>query len=215
MGRKLLEIIKASEEVLANHDVNKVRIDLGENPANGIWLWGAGKMTHAQPFHSKFHIPGVMVSTSGMARGLAAVTGMDWVGPKSQSIQESTDLMHLTDLAIEEVKNKSLVIIYDDHAHQSSLMGDYRQKVRWIESIDRHIIGELIGRVSENCPIGLTSVHATSSSEKKILSTQTPYLISKLGDSASQDQHFCERTTLGNNQLITTPAEWMRSLLEA
>ena len=35
-------LIGRAEGLLAEHEVNTVRIDLGENPANGIWIWGGG-----------------------------------------------------------------------------------------------------------------------------------------------------------------------------
>ncbi|MBM3253657.1 MAG: phosphoglycerate mutase, partial [Candidatus Omnitrophica bacterium] len=36
----LLELMNRSRELLNNHEINQVRIDLKENPANMIWLWG-------------------------------------------------------------------------------------------------------------------------------------------------------------------------------
>ena len=38
----LLKLMEKSAKILADHPVNKVRVDLRENPANRIWLWGQG-----------------------------------------------------------------------------------------------------------------------------------------------------------------------------
>ncbi|GAI70799.1 unnamed protein product, partial [marine sediment metagenome] len=35
----LVDLMQRSGKFLENHEINKVRIDLGENPANLIWLW--------------------------------------------------------------------------------------------------------------------------------------------------------------------------------
>ena len=43
-------LMDESKEVLVNHEVNRVRVDLKENPANMIWLWGQG----TRPFMPKF-----------------------------------------------------------------------------------------------------------------------------------------------------------------
>ena len=42
-SRLLVEIMEASRTFLSQHPINKIKIDLGENPANMIWLWGGGK----------------------------------------------------------------------------------------------------------------------------------------------------------------------------
>src|SRR3972149_269573 len=41
-GEILIDLMNRSREILAGHEINKVRIDLKENPANMIWLWGQG-----------------------------------------------------------------------------------------------------------------------------------------------------------------------------
>ncbi|MBE3135658.1 MAG: phosphoglycerate mutase, partial [Acidobacteria bacterium] len=40
---RLRELMEASREVFADHAINQVRRDLGENPASQIWLWGEGQ----------------------------------------------------------------------------------------------------------------------------------------------------------------------------
>ena len=40
--RRLME---QAGQMLEEHDINQVRVDLGENPANGIWIWGGGRPT--------------------------------------------------------------------------------------------------------------------------------------------------------------------------
>ncbi len=38
----LLKIMDKSKQILGMHQINKIREDSGENPANMIWLWGQG-----------------------------------------------------------------------------------------------------------------------------------------------------------------------------
>ncbi|MFL7809596.1 MAG: hypothetical protein AB8I80_13245, partial [Anaerolineae bacterium] len=38
----LEEVLERSNEVLLKQTLNDVRLDLGENPANAVWLWGGG-----------------------------------------------------------------------------------------------------------------------------------------------------------------------------
>ena len=44
--------------LLQDHEINQVRVDLGENPANMIWLWGQGKKPVLKPFRECFDLSG-------------------------------------------------------------------------------------------------------------------------------------------------------------
>lgn len=65
------EMLGKSLEELGRHAINDVRVDLGENPANAIWLWGGGPLARATavPLRLKFF------TQSAMAAGLARVLG--------------------------------------------------------------------------------------------------------------------------------------------
>ena len=39
----LIDLIARSQQLFGNHDINKVKNDLGENQVSSIWLWGQGK----------------------------------------------------------------------------------------------------------------------------------------------------------------------------
>ena len=39
-GEAVITLMRRSQDYLREHEINKVRIDLGENQANMIWLWG-------------------------------------------------------------------------------------------------------------------------------------------------------------------------------
>jgi 2,3-bisphosphoglycerate-independent phosphoglycerate mutase len=41
-AEQLIDLMERSYELLSGHEINKVRIVMGQNPANMIWLWGQG-----------------------------------------------------------------------------------------------------------------------------------------------------------------------------
>ncbi|MFH1877638.1 MAG: phosphoglycerate mutase, partial [Candidatus Omnitrophota bacterium] len=59
---ELVELMERSEEILKTNDVNKVRIDLGQNPANMIWIWGQGKKPDMPTFEEAYGMRGGMIS---------------------------------------------------------------------------------------------------------------------------------------------------------
>jgi len=80
----LRQLIEQAEKLLEAHAVNRVRVDLGENPANLIWLWGGGNPRPAGAERPRIVQPGVVVSKSFPLRGLARRLGLDWMdGPRS------------------------------------------------------------------------------------------------------------------------------------
>lgn len=70
-GELLEEMIEKSVESLARHAINDVRVDLGENPANAVWLWGGGPLARLDPSPLRLHF----LTQSAMAAGLARLLG--------------------------------------------------------------------------------------------------------------------------------------------
>ena len=74
-GDILATLINQSHEVLANHEINLTRQQLGENPATHIWLWGQGRAANIPTFQSRFHKTGAMITAVDLLRGIANLLG--------------------------------------------------------------------------------------------------------------------------------------------
>ena len=106
-GREsLLALIGQASKILEAHAVNRVRIDLGENPANLLWLWGAAGSHSASTFTERTGRSGAMVSSGLPLRGLAQVLGLAWhdapkaldEGPLQRLARTVADLLRACDL---------------------------------------------------------------------------------------------------------------------
>ena len=83
-GETLRSLIEQASGLLEEHPVNRVRIDLGENPANLIWLWGSADARSARTFAERTNRSGVVISNWFPMRGFARTVGVDWKeGPTS------------------------------------------------------------------------------------------------------------------------------------
>ncbi len=69
-GRRIREIMERAQEIVAGHDVNLVREDLGEVPATGIWLWGQGVMPILHRFRQRYGVRGAVIAAVDLIRGL-------------------------------------------------------------------------------------------------------------------------------------------------
>ncbi|SFI33231.1 2,3-bisphosphoglycerate-independent phosphoglycerate mutase [Tindallia magadiensis] len=159
LNRYILEVM----ERLKNHPVNKKRIAEGKEPANGILTKWAGKKTVLEPFQQRYGMKGVMLAGTKLLKGVARLTGMDYVRYESfqQGIQwaledHTYDYIHL--------HNKKP----DDASHT---MGAVAKK-KIIETIDQEL-GTLIQETKEKIEKGellliITSDHTTASDGKMI-----------------------------------------------
>jgi len=73
---KLLVLLKQAREILDEHEVNLVRRDLSENPANMIWLWGQGKKTDLPLFKEKYGLQGSVISAVDLIKGIGKAIGL-------------------------------------------------------------------------------------------------------------------------------------------
>ncbi len=78
LGAAMAELLQTVADTLEAHEVNRVRVDLGENPANMAWLWGAGRSGSPRPFVERTGRSGALVSSTFLGRGLAAALGLTW-----------------------------------------------------------------------------------------------------------------------------------------
>ena len=124
-GIFLRDLMAASKEVLENHEVNRVRIDLNENPASMIWLWGQGRKPKLPPFSQRSGFEAALWSYSDAWRGLAMSAGISLM--KEWNEREFSDL--------------NIAYWQPEEAEHSK---DYRAKVRRIEEFDTKVVGTVV-----------------------------------------------------------------------
>lgn len=146
-GERLREILRRAERVLSAHDVNHVRHDLGENPANAIWLWGGGRTPRWKRFRSRFDLRGTLVTTTPMARGLATLLGWPVSEAAPPTGDPDADAAALGRAALAAIEEFDLVIVHADGPCAATLRGQADAKIHAIEAIDRDIVGPLCERL--------------------------------------------------------------------
>ena len=73
----LLKLMERAKTILKKHSVNNVRVDLGENPANNIWLWGQGTRPKLPSFKEKFGVEGSIISAVDLVNGIGKLAGLE------------------------------------------------------------------------------------------------------------------------------------------
>jgi len=178
-SKTLHDLIKNSKSVLDEHPINHVRIDLNENPANMIWIWGQGPKVNIKSFYEKYSQKGLLISSSHLLSGLGKILGLDIEDHSSSTDTLSTDIDQLTDSAIQKFNDYDIVFLHINTASQASFFGDYKNKIRMIENIDAQIMARLIEIQKQltDLKILITSNNTTSVVQRSNTATPVPFLV--------------------------------------
>jgi len=144
-GAQLLQrLILGSREMLASHPVNTVRIDLKENPANMIWLWGQGQAPRLAKFADRYRKTGAVISAVDLVKGIGHCIGWDVIDVPGATGELDTNYAGKAQKAIEALQSHDLVFIHIEAPDSAGHDGDAKGKVQAIERVDAEIVGPLL-----------------------------------------------------------------------
>jgi 2,3-bisphosphoglycerate-independent phosphoglycerate mutase len=140
----LRDLMARSQQLFANHDINKVRKDLGENQVSSIWLWGQGQKTQMQQFKQRFGISGAAVTAVDLVRGLAKLIGFDLIEVAGATGFVDTNYTGKGSAAIEALEKYDLVFVHIEAPDEASHNGSVELKKKAVEQIDKYIVGPVL-----------------------------------------------------------------------
>jgi len=146
----LLKLMEKSKEIFEGHSVNNVRLDLGENPANMIWLWGQGTRPKLPSFEEKFGVKGSIISAVDLVNGIGRLAGLEVVDVPGATGYYDTNYLGKAEYALESLKRKDFVYIHIEAPDEAGHNGDIKEKVTAIERIDKDIVGTILNHYSEH-----------------------------------------------------------------
>ena len=146
----LLKLMESSKKILENHSVNTVRIDLKENPANMVWLWGQGVKPNLPLFSEKFGVNGGIISAVDLVNGLGRLAGLEVINVPGITGYYDTNYHGKAEYALKALETKDFVFIHIEAPDEAGHNGDIKAKISAIEHIDREIIGAILNRFNEN-----------------------------------------------------------------
>ncbi|MDD5044115.1 MAG: cofactor-independent phosphoglycerate mutase [Candidatus Omnitrophica bacterium] len=167
-AKLLLELMSRSREILPDHEVNHVRIDLKENPANMIWLWGQGKKPAMPTFKEKFGLEGSVISAVDLIKGLGKIIGLDVINVKGATGYYDTNYQGKAEAALKSLKTKDFVFVHVEAPDEAGHNGDLREKMLAIERFDKYIVGAFLEafKDKDNFRILVLPDHATPVARK-------------------------------------------------
>ena len=148
-SKELRELMTRANEILEAHDVNTVRTDLGENPANAIWLWGEGKMPHLPSFKKRFGLTGAAITGVDLVRGLAGLIGWDLIDVEGATGYLDTNYAGKGAAAVEAIDKYDLVFVHVEAPDEAGHSGNPHAKIQALQQIDTHIVAPVMQRLKQ------------------------------------------------------------------
>ena len=140
----LIDLMARSQQLFTNHDINKVRKDLGENQVSSIWLWGQGKRAQMERFQKRFGLKGVTITAVDLVRGLSKLIGFDLINVPGATGFIDTNYQGKASAAIEAIEEYDIVFVHVEAPDEASHSGNAEMKKKAVEQIDKYIVGPVL-----------------------------------------------------------------------
>lgn len=192
------ELLTKASDVLAQHPVNQKRIKNGKNPANGIWLWGEGKLPSMPTFHERYGLQGSLISAVDLLKGLGVMSGLDILNIPGATGYIDTNYKGKADAALECLKTQDFVFVHVEGPDEAGHQGLMQDKLQAIEDFDGKIVAPIVQglkKCGENFRLVATMDHYTPLSLRTHIDDPVPTI---LYDSREQEKGsgltFSEKT---------------------
>jgi 2,3-bisphosphoglycerate-independent phosphoglycerate mutase len=140
----LIDLMAHSQQLFANHDINKVRRDLGENQVSSIWLWGQGQKALMERFQKRFGIKGAAITAVDLVRGISKLIGFDLIDVPGATGFVDTNYQGKASAAIKALGKYDLVFVHIEAPDEASHTGSATMKKKAVEQIDKFIVGPVL-----------------------------------------------------------------------
>ena len=214
-GQELVRrIMSLSRDVLAGHDINRVRIDLGENPATQVWLWGQGPAPRMPAFRERFGLEGAAITAVDLIKGLARIIGWRVVEVPGATGYYDTDYSAKGLYALAALEESDLVFVHIEAPDEAGHHGDVRNKVRAIERIDSEIVEPVARALKQVRDYRLLVLpdHPTPISRRTHTADPVPFAMCGRGVPVDRCRRFSE-SEAAKSGLSVDPGEVLMEIL--
>jgi 2,3-bisphosphoglycerate-independent phosphoglycerate mutase len=213
----LIDLIARSQQLFINHDINKVKKDLGENQASSIWLWGQGKRARMESFKKRFGIDGAAITAVDLVKGLSLLIGFDLINVPGATGFVDTNYQGKASAAIEALDKYDLVFIHIEAPDEASHNGSIEMKKKAIEQIDKYIVGPVLEALQgyESWRILVLPDHPTPVSSRAHSPEPVPFAMAGAGVKGILNTTFSEANAAKSGIKIENGYELMEYFLKS
>lgn len=194
----LIKLMQDSRELLEKHEINKVRVDLKENPGNMIWLWGQGTNPNMPSFSGMFGLEGSVISAVDLVNGIGRLVGLEIIEVPGATGYYDTNYQGKGDYAVNALKSRDFVFVHVEAPDEAGHNGDVRAKITAIENFDKFVVGTVWNYLkgTDDYRIMVLSDHATPVAIKTHVSDPAPFAMAGTGVGHNGFETFNEKNAV-------------------
>jgi len=211
----VINLMNKSVPHLRGHDVNNVRIDLKENPANMIWLWGQGVKPNIPRFDALYGIKGAVISAVDLVNGLGKLIGFDVIDVPGVTGYYDTNYKGKAEYALRALEDKDFVFVHVEAPDEAGHNGDMRSKISAIENFDKLVVGTIWEAMKErkDFRIMILPDHATPLSIRSHTDEPVPFAVAGKDVGRDEAHVFTERAARASGFSMQNGSNLMRYLI--
>ncbi|HEC70017.1 MAG TPA: cofactor-independent phosphoglycerate mutase [Candidatus Omnitrophica bacterium] len=214
-SRYITELIQKSKQILSTHEINTVRVDLGENPANMIWLWGQGIKPQIPNFKEKFGKEGAIISAVDLIKGIGKIIGFKVIEVEGATGFYDTNYQGKAKSALKALGEVDLVYIHIEATDEAGHNQDLRMKITCLERIDKLVLGTILAeRDLKDTRILVVPDHFTPLSKRTHTPEPVPFVIAGEGIPESITSKFSEEEAQRSSLYFEKPSLLMEYLIK-
>lgn len=212
----LIKLMEDSRLLLAGHEINRVRIDLRENPANMIWLWGQGIETDMPKFKDKFGVEGSVISAVDLIKGIGKIVGLNVVDVPGATGYYDTNYQGKAKYALNSLRDRDFVFVHVEAPDEAGHNGDLRAKIGAIENFDRFVVGAILDRFKrlKNFRLAVLPDHPTPVSLRTHTAEPVPFAVYGKDIEPDQTPVFSEAVAKNSKFVFERGHELMEYLIK-
>ena len=175
----LLNLMEASEPILADHPVNKKRQAEGRRKATSIWLWGQGRAPVLPSLTERFGIHGGVISAVDIINGLGVYAGLERIFVPGITGFLDTNYRGKGEYAVESLEKNDLVFVHVEAIDEAGHMGDVEKKIQAIEDFDEKVVGTVLAGMAhrKDWRVLLMPDHPTAIALKTHVAEPVPFVL--------------------------------------
>lgn len=143
-------LIIRSYDVLADHPVNRDRVQNGKDPANYIWPWSPGHKPKMTPLTEQYGIKGAVISAVDLINGTGIYAGLDVIRVAGATGMWDTNYEGKADACIEALADHDFVYCHVEATDEAGHSKDLEMKIKAIEYLDSRLVARVLNRLEES-----------------------------------------------------------------
>lgn len=140
-SEELRQLMERSAALLAEHPINRSRVEKGKNPATQIWLWGQGRAVRLPSYQELYGLTGGIITAVDLVRGLGRLAGLEVVNVPGATGFLDTNYEGKVAAVASLLDEHPFAFCHIEAPDECGHMGRVDLKLQALEDFDRRVVG--------------------------------------------------------------------------